>query len=528
MVQTLKSTYYDYFQELSDATRGLSSLKRELILLCIAVLCFIFIINSSWKASPDSALYLELGESMAHGTGYKFNGEHHTYVPPGYPFLVSVTVKLFGNSFLAFRVMMSIVGIATGFCGYLLILRLLGRDLALVIGGLFAVNNTLLLNSTYTTSDTLFTLFGLLSLISVSAIRSGSTRPCGFTLAGALSGIPALVRINGWGLPVSSGLFLFSSMKKSALTKRVSFAFIFVIAALIVPCLWEVHKIGYPASINEGEYVKAVTGRTLGTQLAIISKAAWDYIPEMATAFAGVSIKTGSLEILIALLTVIGFWVSWKRGERLFTYLTVVQFGGLLLSPAGARYLLLLIPGLLLFFFQGVAITTIQLDKRTSIKWRKIFELRGILVVVSFLLFATNMGQNFVTIFQARWALEYNGAESDRDKPFFVAARWLRANADGEPVLTMNPRIIRYLTGLPTVETLRSGSPEETVWPSTRNQIATMLEKRKPAFLFLDDKDPALKKLIIEAAESLDLRVDVIPGASFGNRYSVARLSPRN
>ncbi len=524
----MKSVYYDCFQEVLGATRGLSSLKRELILLAIVVLCFISIINSSWKASPDSALYLELGESIAHGMGYKFNGEQHTYVPPGYPFLVSLTVKIFGDSFLDFRVMMSIVGIATGLSGYFLILRLLGRDLALVVGGLFAVNNTLLLNSTYTTSDTLFALFGLLSLLGVSAFRPGVASLGGLTLAGILSGVPALVRINGWGLPVSSGLFLFSSMKKSALSKRVSLAVVFVLVALLVPCLWEVHKIGYPASINEGEYIKAVTGRTSGTQLSIISQAAWDYIPEMATALAGVSIKTGFVEILIALFAAIGFWVSWKRGERLFTYLTVVQFGGLLLSPAGSRYILLLIPGLLLFLFQGVAIAVIRLHKSTSITWRKVFELRGVLVVAALLLFATNMGQNVVTISQARLALESNGPESGRDKPFFVAARWLRANANGEPVLTMNPRIIRYLTGLPTVETMHSGSPEETAWPSTRNQIVAMIEKRKPGFLFLDDKDPALKRLIIEAAGSSGFEVNVIPEASFGNRYSVARLTPRN
>ena len=524
----MKSVYQDCFKELSDATRGISSLKKELILFVMIALCFIFIVNSSWKASPDSALYLELGESIAHGTGYKFNGERHTYVPPGYPFLVSVTVKLFGNSFLAFRAMMSIVGIVTGFCGYLLIFRLLGRDLALVIGGLFAINNTLLLNSTYTTSDTLFTLFSLLSLMGVSAIRPGSPRFPGLTLAGVMSGVPALVRINGWGLPVSSGLFLFSSMKKITLPKRVLFAVLFVFLALIVPCLWEIHKIGYPVSMTEGEYVKAVTGRTLGTQLSIISKAAWDYIPETASALAGVSIKTGFVEIIIALLAVIGFWVSWKRGERLFTYLTAVQFGGLLFSPAGARYILLLIPGLLLFMFQGLTITITQLNKRTSIKWRKMFRLRGTLVVVALFLFATNMGQNVVTISQARCALESGGAESYRDKPFFVAARWLRSNANGEPVLTMNPRIIRYLTGLPTVETLRSGCPEETALPSTRNQIAAMIEKRKPAFLFLDDKDPALKNLIVEAAESLNFKVDVVPEASFGNRYSVSRLSRGN
>lgn len=522
----LKYIKYNYFPELSEATSGIASIQRELALVVIVLVCFLLIINSSWKASPDSALYLELGESLAHGSGYKFNGEQHTYVPPGYPIFIAMTIKLFGSSFFAYRVMMSLLGILTALLGYILIYRLVGRDLAFLIGGLFAINNTLLLNSTFTTSDTLFTFLGLAGLILVSSIN-GSQRMIKYLAAALFTGAPALVRINGWGLPISSGLFLFSSWKKQALTKRIALALLFVLVAFAVPSVWEVHKTGYPDSYNEGQYIQAVTGRTLGTQVSIIVRAAWDYIPETATALAGVSIKTGLIEISMVCLVLIGFCVSWKRGERLFTYLTVVQFGGLMLSPAGSRYILMLIPGLLLFLFQGVVIALKWLQRSVLDKWSEKLSARRVVLGVFLILFATNLAQDAVTVSEARLALEPGGAESIRDKPFFVAARWLKEHSAGQPVLTMNPRIIRYLSGLPTVELLRSGAPEEAAWPETRDQITRLIDQKKPGFLFLDNKDPRLKKLILEAVDSNNLDVDPIPEASFGSRYNVVSLCPR-
>ena len=520
--------YFNYFPELVEAARGIRSSRKELVLAFVVVICFLTIINGSWKASPDSALYLELGESMAKGIGYKFNGEWHTYVPPGYPFLVSIAAKLFGPSFLVYRVMMSLVGIVTGCLGYILVLRLLGPDLALIIGGLFAVSNTLLVNSTFTTSDTLFTCMALLALIWASK-QGRDFQSLGSMMFGALlTGIPALIRINGWGLPVSSGLFLFSSWTSLTFVKRTGIVIVFVIVAFLVPSLWCLHKMGYPVSYNEGAYLDAVAGRGIGTQCAVILGALWDYIPETATALAGVTIRTGFLEILIVALTLVGFVSSWRRGERLFTYLTAVQYGGLVLNSAGSRYLLLLIPGLLLFLFQGIVVILRLLSSRMGEKRADVVGLRRVLVTVFCLLLVTNLGQNIVTIAGARSAVESGGAESDRDKPFFVAARWLKANSNGQSILTMNPRIIHYLTGLPTVETLRSGAPEEVAWLNTREQIAGLIKKRKPGFVFLDNKNPALKKLIAESAESDNYTLQVIPEASYGNRYSLARLVLKN
>ncbi|MFH0958856.1 MAG: glycosyltransferase family 39 protein [Pseudomonadota bacterium] len=513
---------------MSDATRGISGTSRVYVLIGLVLLCFVLVINDSWKASPDSALYLELGESLAHGNGYKFNGEQHTYVPPGYPLFVAMIARFFGSDFLNYRVAMAILGILTGLMGYLFLLKLLGPDPAFVIGGLFALNNTLLVNSTFETSDVLFAMLGLVSLISLVSLNVQGKEKYLFTIGALLSGIPALVRINGWGLPLSSGLFLFFSRKDSSSMGRVMATLTFVTVSLIVPCLWELHKSSYAPSYNEGEYISAVAGRSFTTQLSIIGNAAVSYASEISTAIAGVSIKTGILEFLIVGLIFIGFYVSWIRGERLLTCLTVVQFGGLLLSPAGSRYIILLIPGLLLFLLMGVSVFLELILKQVDKEWRAIFTLKRVIMSIFMLLCLTNLGQNLVTISEARMALENNGAESLRDKPFFVAARWLKANHNEQAIMTMNPRIIRYLTGMSTVETLRSGAPEESAWPTTRNQIADIIEKRKPGFLFLDSRDPKLKELILEAAETRNLEFKIVPEASFGDRYCLGQLVNRN
>ncbi len=516
------------FPELLDATRGVSTAARLCVLVMVVLSCFALVINDSWKASPDSALYLELGESLAHGNGYKFNGEHHTYVPPGYPVFIAIIARLFGSDFLSYRVAMAVLGIVTGFMGYFLMLKLLGPDPAFVLGGLFALNNTLLVNSTFETSDVLFALVGFISLIAVIYLSGKKNEKYLLSLGALLTGVTALVRINGWGLSLSSGLFLFLSRKDRPFLARIAASLIFVVVSLILPCIWEFHKSSYAPSYNEGEYIRAVAGRSLATQLSIIGTAAMDYASEIATAIAGVSIKTGVLEFLIVGLMLIGFYVSLMRGERLLTCLTAVQFGGLLLSPAGSRYIILLIPGLLLFLFMGVSVCLQMIHSKVTMKWQETFTLRRVIISIFLLLCLTNLGQSVVTISEARMALEKGGAESQRDKPFFVAARWLKAHQNGKSIMTMNPRIIRYLTGISTLETLRSGAPEESVWPTTRNQIADLIEKGNPGFLFVDNRDPVLKRLILEAAESRNLEFQIIPEASFGNRYYLGRLVNRD
>ena len=113
------------------------------------------------------AVSLELGESLAAGKGYVFNEEPHTYVPPGYPLMITAVAKVFGHGSQAYRVLMSVLGLLAAVLGVLLVVRLFGRDVGLLAGGLFAVNHVLLENSTLITSDVPFAVVALAGLNAV-------------------------------------------------------------------------------------------------------------------------------------------------------------------------------------------------------------------------------------------------------------------------------------------------------------------------------------------------------------------------
>ncbi len=111
--KSIRFSKFSQFNEISEVLQGVYTRRRGLVLAIIIVLQFFLIVNDSWKATPDSALYLELGESLADGRGYVFNGEPHTYVPPGFPAIVAVGARLFGESFLTYRMLMALMGLST-------------------------------------------------------------------------------------------------------------------------------------------------------------------------------------------------------------------------------------------------------------------------------------------------------------------------------------------------------------------------------------------------------------------------------
>ncbi len=501
------------FGEIANAVQGIYSTRRVIIVAVLAALGFCLIVNSSWHATPDSALYLELGESLAHGTGYKFNGEPHTYVPPGYPVLVSLWAYCFGANFLIYRAFMAIIGLLTAGAGYLLILRLCGRDTALVVGGLFAVNHALLQNSTYTTSDVPFALISLLALHVTLSAAYGRGGISWIIAAGLMMGLPPLFRINGWGLPPATAFFLFCIWKNRPVGERFGWATVVLLISLIPTLAWELYKSTFPASFHEGTYISALTGRTLFTQISIILKSALDYVQESSYALTGASLKTGVLEFICPVLIIIGIATAWRLGDRLFTPMTVVQAVGLLLAPAGSRYLILLLPGMYLFFGLGLIRVAGWLTKQGE-GLSRIIPGPRLLVLGSFMLMgALNLGHNVITIYQARTPLESYGAESTRDFPFFATARWLKTQPPDTVVMTMHPRVIHYLSGLRTVELVRSGVPEHQAWIEDTDQIRDLVLTKKPGFLFSDASNVGRFKRTIEAIESLGLRLKEVPEA---------------
>jgi len=56
-------------------------------------------VTGRWWPSPDSALYLGLGRSLAEGHGYRFNGEVCNFIPPVLPGILAGMQWAFGESF---------------------------------------------------------------------------------------------------------------------------------------------------------------------------------------------------------------------------------------------------------------------------------------------------------------------------------------------------------------------------------------------------------------------------------------------
>ena len=300
------------FSEIGVGLQGVYTRRRGVVLAIIIVLQFFLVVNSSWKATPDSALYLELGESLAGGRGYVFNGEPHTYVPPGFPTIVAVGVRLFGESFLTYRALMALIGLLTAGAGYLLVFRLCGPDTAFLVGGLFAANHILLHNSTFTSSDVPFAFFGLCSLNAALSAARNPERLRWTIFAALIAGIPPLIRINGLGLVATTGFFLFCTWKSMTQWRRVAYTVLFLLLAVAPIAVWEAYKAFFPSSVNEGTYFNAITGRTFAYQIEVTLTSIWEYVQETSYALTAAVIKTGFIEWIIPLLVLAGMWVAFK------------------------------------------------------------------------------------------------------------------------------------------------------------------------------------------------------------------------
>lgn len=505
---------------ISRALEGSFTVCRLSVVAAISLAGFLLIVNSSWRATPDSALYLALGESLARADGYVFNGEPHTHVPPGYPMIVSRSARVLGAHFLGYRLVMAFVGALTALFGVLLVWRLAGRDTALVVGGVYAVNHVLLHNSTLTISDVPFALFSMIALHALLFAGERKDRILWAVLAGFAVGLLPLIRINGLGFPPAAAFFLFCSWKDMRLRARVFWVAVFLLWAMAPFGMWQVWKSALPHSEAEGSYLNLVSGRSFQGQVWMIVSTFLGYVQETSYAITGLVIRTGVVEWIAFVIAFLGAARAYRDGDRLLVPLAAIEYCGLLLSPAGSRYLIFLGPALYLFLALGILEITGRFSDRVTA-----FQRPGRLLVWSFIaLFVFNAGHNIKTVYQCRTALEPNGAQSERSLPFFVAARWLKTHAPGAPVLTARPRIIHYLSGSPTVPLIRFGVPEHEHRVTSEKAISDMMAAEKPQYLFVDEKIMDLNEQVAQVLNRLGYRLDEVPQAECSPRYRLYRL----
>jgi hypothetical protein len=411
---------------------------------------------------------------------------------------------------------MALLGMLTAVVGFALAVRLCGRDGGLLVGGLFAVNHVLLENSALTLADVPFALAVLVALHALLTAAGSRNRVLWTIAAGLLSGASALVRVNGLGVPPAGAFFLWCAWPDVSKGRRSALIVAFLVAAYAPALAWESWKASFPVSFSEAGYLHMVAGRGLDYQARLVASALWGYVAETSYAITGVALKTGVLELIAPLIALWGGIAAWRGGERLLVPLTVVQFSGLLLSPAGSRYLIMLIPALYIFLGLGI------LHAVRSAGWAA--QTGRVLVGCFAVLAVLNVGHNVKTVYQARTALEVNGPESERSLPFFSAARRIAAEAPDAVVLATHPRIIHYLSGCRTVPLVRSGVPDHQAFVQDATQIEALISRSNAGFLFVDRKNAAQFAATMEAVRRLGLELEEIPIADPAKRFGLFRI----
>jgi len=203
------------------------------IFFAALIIRLIFVVKSANVVlSSDAAGYDMLGLSIANGSGFSdIFGNPYSFYPPGYPFFLSMIYRLFGHSYLAVRVIQSVVGSLN--CVLIwLIAKALGAKRAGVIAAVISVIYFPFIKSTELLLTELIFTF-LLLLMTFLLVRAQKILTFqNVIIAGILLGIAVLTRATMifyilFALPV----FIFGavSSRSNFFKKYVIFCLVFII-----------------------------------------------------------------------------------------------------------------------------------------------------------------------------------------------------------------------------------------------------------------------------------------------------------
>lgn len=151
------------------------------IVAAIAVDRFVQSEGRSFLIEGDANGYWELAQHIAAGRDYAIH-EPPRYVlrTPGLPLLLAGSIRCFGDSILAARIVLAVIGTACCWLTYILGRRLHSRQAGFWAALFVAVNPFHVGNSVLILSETLFTFWMLLSLIALVRLTgAGARHGCG-------------------------------------------------------------------------------------------------------------------------------------------------------------------------------------------------------------------------------------------------------------------------------------------------------------------------------------------------------------
>lgn len=215
-------------------------MKNKIILIIILIIALAVRLGIGvflgFNAPPDQAAcgadtvefeYMAWSASQGHGFRLYDGGELSAFRAPGYPLMLSVVYKIFGRHFWLNRLMLSLVGVATCWLLYLLVVRMrLGYVTGLVAAGITALLPLQFYWCGHFMGESVSSFFNvMICLLLVIAYEKKSLVI--YFLSGLVIGFSALVRAACMLIPIMYGLLML-------LSKRIQFKRLVLVCIIIV------------------------------------------------------------------------------------------------------------------------------------------------------------------------------------------------------------------------------------------------------------------------------------------------------
>jgi 4-amino-4-deoxy-L-arabinose transferase-like glycosyltransferase len=312
-----------------------------------------------WWPTPDSALYLGLGRSLAEGEGYRFNDEVCTTVTPGLPWILAGIRTVFGGGCVAPTVFIVLCALGALALMYRWLARLEGGGVALAVVLATAFTAGLYHNAHRILTDVPFVVIFWGILVALWRFRTGSAG--WLVLAGLLTAAGVTLRAPGMVLlaPLGVGAVLDRLPTTSRKKAWVGGATVLLTTVLLTLAFYVIaqHLAETPpyylSSTSGNRQADATTYFLLPFETAKCLTVA---VAEMLMAQDGWPMLIPAAAFLM--LAAVGLGVYWKQGLRSVTVAVVLYLGGLawMLTPEigmRLRYLVPIQPLLLVAAFKG-------------------------------------------------------------------------------------------------------------------------------------------------------------------------------
>jgi len=329
-------------------------------IVAASAVLYALLVVPQWKPSWDSAIYISLAQSLAHGKGYAYMGYAHTKYPPGFPLVLSPIVLLFGKNYLLMRAFVAACAVGSVGMTYLLFRRIASVGVAVAVALITAAAFPLAIETTNILSDLPFMLASLSALYAAERSR-GSSRSRWFWWTVTFIALSYLMRTVGFTLALAFAASLVLDDRDRPLPHRMRRAGIALGVVAIVIGGWmgrnalATHTL--PEQIREGLSYKTEMvgsdGQSPVTTTALLHTLGrrvvrnLDYYDRLTA-----SILSGQTASSTALIRAIGIWVLlgwlwalWRR-RGLVEYYLPLYLVIYLLWPAhqGTRFLAPVVP----------------------------------------------------------------------------------------------------------------------------------------------------------------------------------------